>query len=145
MPMLHILKHRCLYIKTHLRRALVPIFYTSNEPIVLIDLVCGNKPSPYKQPFSGQRLIFLRSECFRILFVYSIQQSSWKLMHANVCVMKAHRLISVTDQFVVSVVWFSCFDIFPIFTVIQLVKIAGRLFYAPQVNTCWAKILQLSW
>ena len=32
MPLLHILKQRCLYIKTHLRRALVPLFRTSNKP-----------------------------------------------------------------------------------------------------------------
>ena len=52
MPLLHILKHRCLYIKTHLRRALIPIFYTSNEPIVFsltlsveISLLRTNSPS----------------------------------------------------------------------------------------------------
>ena len=98
MPLLHILK-------THLRRALVPLFHTSNEPIVFkltlsvaISLLRRNTPSLISDYF------FVRSECFRILFVYSSQQSSWKLMHSNVFVMKAHRLFSVTDQFVVSLV-----------------------------------------
>lgn len=100
-PLLHILK-------THLRRALVLLFHTSNEPIVFkltlsvaISLLRRNTPSLVSDYF------FVRSECFRILFVYSTdssQQSSWKLMHSNVCVMKAHRLFSVTDQFVVSLV-----------------------------------------
>lgn len=78
-------------------------FHTSNEPIVFkltlsvaISLLRRNTPSLVSDYF------FVRSECFRILFVYSTdssQQSSWKLMHSNVCVMKAHRLFSVTDQF----------------------------------------------
>ena len=98
MPLLHILK-------THLRRALVPLFHTSNEPIILkltlsvaISLLRRNTPSLVSDQF------LLRSECFRIVFVYSSQQSSWILMHCNVFVIKAHRLFSVTDQFVVSLV-----------------------------------------
>ena len=52
MPLLHILKQCCLYIKTHLRRALVSIFHTSNKPIVFkltlsvgISLLRRNTPS----------------------------------------------------------------------------------------------------
>ena len=33
MPLLHILKYRSFYIKTLLRRALVPLFHTSDKPI----------------------------------------------------------------------------------------------------------------
>ena len=32
-PLLHILKWRSFFIKTHLRRALVPFFHTSDKPI----------------------------------------------------------------------------------------------------------------